>query len=115
MPYLLSNYSYDKTLYISKNRIVTASIGAQTYKAKDWANGWMNISKLLPNKADQRKCFFSQWKIGFFNEIKSCLTIFVNVLQKKYYFKTFCEAFFLISFIQKLFFSVIKQLITLLK
>jgi glycosyltransferase involved in cell wall biosynthesis len=102
MPYLLSNYTCNNMLYISKNRIVTAGRGAQAYNYNDCVEGWLNTSILLKNRSDIRKCFFNQWgSVGFFNEIKSCLVIFVVAIGGNIYFKTFKNAFFLLSIFQK--------------
>ena len=102
MPYLLSNYSQDNLLYISKNRIVTAGVGAQTYNSKEWAQGWLNTSNLLKSKSEIKRCFFDQWRTGFLNEIKSCLGMLFAALKDKLYFKTVYHAFLLLSFLQKI-------------
>jgi glycosyltransferase involved in cell wall biosynthesis len=107
MPYLLSNFHQDNLLYISKNRIVTAGIGAQTYNTKDWAQAWLNISKLLINRSDIKQCFFEQWETGFLNEIKSCFLILFSAFEGKIYFKTVYSAFQLLSFLQKIIFSLL--------
>lgn len=102
MPYLLSNYSQDNLLYISRNRIVTAGIGAQDYNSKDWAQGWLNTSHLLKKKSDIKQCFFEQWRTGFLNEIKSCSSMLFAAVEGKLYFKTVYDAFLLLSFLQKM-------------
>lgn len=107
MPYLLSNYFQDNLLYMSKNRIVTAGVGAQTYNSKDWAQGWLNTSNLLKNKDDIKQCFFQQWGTGFLNEIKSCFGMLFTAFEDKLYFKTVYQAFLLLSFLQKIIFVLL--------
>ena len=89
-------------MYVSKNRIVTAGIGAQTYNSNDLAQGWLNTSKLLKNKSEIKQCFFNQWRTGFLNEIKSCLGMLFTALEDKLYFKTVYHSFLLLSFLQKI-------------
>ncbi|MBF4492905.1 glycosyltransferase family 2 protein [Flavobacterium sp. MR2016-29] len=107
MPYLLSNFSQNNSVYISKNRIVTAGIGEQIYNSKDWIEGWMNTSYLLNKKRDIKKCFYSQLNIGFFNEIKSCLIILFGAINGTMYYKTVFRAFSLLSFFQKIIFIML--------
>lgn len=107
MPYLLSNYAQNNLMYISKNRIVTAGIGMQTYDSRDWAQGWLNTSNLLKIKSDIKKCFFDQWRRGFLNEIKVCFEMFFTAVDGKLYFKTAYKAFLLLSVFQKIVFFLL--------
>jgi glycosyltransferase involved in cell wall biosynthesis len=104
MPFLLSNYIENNYVYVSKNRIVTAIIEHQKYNGNDWINSWLNTSKLLLNKKVIKLCFFSQWKIGYINEIVACLSILFRFFFEDIKFNTAIKPFYMLSFTQKIVF-----------
>lgn len=63
IPYLFGIYTTNKTMYVSKNQIVTAGMEGQSYSQNKWARWWINTSKLLTTKEDVRAAFFDQFKI----------------------------------------------------
>lgn len=61
MPYLFKIYENDDLVYISKRRIVIANNQSDNYSGKLLLKWWLNTSKLLPSKKEQRECFIEQY------------------------------------------------------
>ena len=103
MPFLLSFYELDKSIYIAKHRIVSAGIGEQQYARNSWLQGWLNTSRLLRKKVDQRNCFFDQWNARTnFSRIRNFYSILVLVFQRRQHTKTAWGVFLLFTFFQKI-------------
>lgn len=60
MPCLIHAYIDDVQIYVSKERIVTAVIGHQTYNSFVPTKGFIVLSDMLATKADKRRCIESQ-------------------------------------------------------
>lgn len=55
MPSLINAYKYDVIVYLSKKRIVTASVGVQSYSSYIPLRGFALLSSRLSNKAEKRQ------------------------------------------------------------
>jgi|GEM_PF-3545948 len=62
MPYLINEFEQDKLMHVSKNQIVTATLGSSNYALGNFYYWWMGTSKLLKNKAEVRLAFLDQWR-----------------------------------------------------
>lgn len=60
MPSLIAAYKNDNNIYVSKKRIVTATVGNQRYGGFVTVQGNVVLSKLLDSKEDKRKILFPQ-------------------------------------------------------
>lgn len=60
MPCLIHAYLDDILVYLSKTRIVTAVIGAQSYSVEIPFKGFILLADLLPNRLDKEKCVNAQ-------------------------------------------------------
>jgi glycosyltransferase involved in cell wall biosynthesis len=100
MPYLISLYSEDKTIYIAKNQIVTAVVSGQSYNVDSWFIWWMKTCEGLRNIEDTRIAFLDQWnEIGISN-IEGALYGLKWLLQQnkeKYYVEYFIDKYLLLS------------------
>ena len=61
MPFLLSFYSENKKIYLTKHQMVKAQVGNQGYDGNSLVKWLYNTSLLLPNKKDCRLCFFNMF------------------------------------------------------
>jgi GT2 family glycosyltransferase len=71
MPFLISFFDNNKNIYITKNRIVKATIGNQPLSYRDFYMCWLNTSFLLNNKKDRITMFLNPFHLN--NKIKKIL------------------------------------------
>lgn len=62
MPFIQEVYTNSADIYISKNKILTASIGTQNYDEYNWLIWWINTSKLLKNPLEIRVAFLDHFE-----------------------------------------------------
>ncbi|HNW73838.1 MAG TPA: glycosyltransferase [Bacteroidales bacterium] len=111
MPFLIDYYNNNGFLYISKRRIVTASVGTQPYSLDKLAHKWINNTVFLKTKSDKLIFALNQYyeieEIHKFSINKLLLLYAIFLLRKgKYslYFKMYHFANLYQYFI--LFFSI---------
>lgn len=61
MPFLLSLYTNNKKIYLTKKQIVFAQVGNQSYNNDDLIKWWYYTSQILSQKTDRRNCFWDQF------------------------------------------------------
>lgn len=62
MPFLQSLFYNNSIIYLSKRKIVTASINTQSYDINSWMIWWINTSMLMKSKRDVRLHFFDHFR-----------------------------------------------------
>jgi glycosyltransferase involved in cell wall biosynthesis len=104
MPYLISNYTENNLLYVTKNRIVSAGIGEQGYKQHELLKSWYHTSMLLKTEEDIKICFFNQWNANTkAAQLKLYRYFYKNSLKGIFYKETVLKILHLLPFKQKVF------------
>lgn len=103
MPYLISNYTENNLLYVTKNRIVTAGIGEQAYNQNELLKSWYNTSMLLKKEEDIKLCFFNQWNANTeSSQLKLYKYFYTSSLEGIFYKETVSKILHLLPFKQKI-------------